>query len=195
MRQNICIIPARGGSTRIPRKNIKLFHGQPIIGHSIEKAQQSELFDRIIVSTDDGEIAEVAKMYEAEVWHRDPAFGANEVGTQDVVAECVDGVGIQIPPTDVVCCLYATVPLMSVHDLTLGYYLLSSMGTAFVLSVGYPPLQDAGQFYWGMARDFGRVPLIGPRTKMVHVDETRVCDINTPEDWARAEQMYLGLEK
>lgn len=67
MCKKVCIIPARGGSKRIPKKNIKPFYGKPLIAYSIETAKQSELFDRIIVSTDDEEIAKIAKEYGAEV--------------------------------------------------------------------------------------------------------------------------------
>jgi len=190
----ICIIPARGGSQRIPRKNIKDFHGKPIIAYSIEKAQASGLFSRIIVSTDDVEISKIAKEYGAEVWRRrDPSLVF--AGTQEVVADCINGKGIL--DYDHVCCLYATAPLMDVADLLAGYVILSGWRgdyVEYVMSAGYPPLQDAAQFYWGMAFSFkGGSPLITKHTRLIHVDASRVCDINTPEDWARAEQMYEVL--
>lgn len=192
----IAIIPARGGSTRIPRKNIKEFHGKPIIAYSIEKARASGVFDRIVVSTDDDEIAEVAKLYGAEVWRRDPAYGDDRVGTQHVTRECLLGLGLNAP-SDYACCIYATSPLMDVMDLRLGYQLLTqSLDNSYVMTVGYPPLQDAGQFYWGRARDFIKdYPLISRYTQMIKVSAYRVCDINTPEDWARAERMFSSLEK
>lgn len=192
----ICIIPARGGSQRIPRKNIKDFHGKPIIAYSIEIAQASGLFDRIIVSTDDDAIALVAEAYGAEIYMRDPAYGHDEVGTQEVVRECING--LIIPSIDLVCCIYATAPLMSGADLCQGYLIIDSNGGGYVdyvMSAGYPPLQDAAQFYWGMAHCFsGGVPLISQFTRLIHVDPERVCDINTMEDWARAEQMYEALK-
>lgn len=190
----IAIIPARGGSTRIPGKNIKDFHGQPIISYSIEKAFASGLFDRVIVSTDSPEIESVAIQWGAEVWRRSPEFGDNEVGTQAVVRECLMGIGHKF--YDTICCIYATSPLMDVRDLTLGAAMLAQeTDTTFVFSVGYPPLQDAGQFYWGRCMDFiTSKPLVGRYTRLVHVAADRVCDINTPEDWARAEIMYTALE-
>ena len=191
----ICIIPARGGSQRIPKKNIKLFHGKPILKYSIEAAKESQLFDRIYVSTDDEVIGDIAMDAGARMWKRKPSFAADCVGTQEVVQECVNG--IRLMDSDVVCCLYATAPLMAVSDLADGYVLLNNgFNIDYVMSVGYPPLQDAAQFYWGMARCFkAGTPLISTRTRMIHVMENRVCDINTPEDWARAEKMYLELKK
>ena len=196
----IAVIPARGGSRRIPRKNIKDFYGQPIIAYSIQKAQESGLFDHIVVSTDDDEIALISEAYGAKVHRRDPALGVDEVGTQEVVKECLQAMGL----TDAdkiehkVCCIYATSPLMSVEDLTDGYYVLGDdfdPSDTFVFSVGYPELRDAGQFYWGLAKEFLRgTPLINSGTRLIHVADERICDINTPEDWKRAMQMYVRLE-
>lgn len=191
----ICVIPARGGSQRIPRKNIMPFHGKPIIAHSIAKAQDSGLFDRVIVSTDDDEIARVAEQYGAEVWMRsDEFYGRDSTGTQEVVKECLDGIGACA--RDVVCCIYATAPLMSIKDLCEGYMILTDLGSVdYVMSVGYPPLQDAGQFYWGMAYSFMEdIALISKYTRLVCVDSCRVCDINTRDDWSRAYKMYEELK-
>lgn len=192
----ICIIPARGGSTRIPRKNIRDFHGRPIIWYSFERAIDSGLFSRIIVSTDDDDVERIADEYGIEVWRRHPDFGKDEVGTQAVVAECLRGIGANI--NDTVCCLYATAPLLDVRDLVAGHTVLTAWArdyVDYVLSVGYPPLQDAGQFYWGMAFSFlNDLPLISHRTKMICVNENRVCDINTMEDWTRALKLYEALK-
>lgn len=192
----ICIIPARGGSTRIPGKNIKEFHGKPIIWYSFERAIDSGLFNRIIVSTDSVEVAAVARKYGIEVWNRDSAYGEDNVGTQEVVAECLKGIGAS--PYDTVCCLYATAPLLDIRDLMAGHAVLTSWArdyVDYVFSVGYPPLQDVGQFYWGMAASFmNGLPLVSGRTRMVHVQENRVCDINTLEDWERALVMYEALK-
>lgn len=191
---NICVIPARGGSQRILQKNVKPFFGKPIIAYSIEAAKQSGLFDRIVVSTDDLAIKLIALHYGAEVWMRDPRFGADDVGTQDVVKECLKG--MQIKYDSMVCCLYATAPLMSLYDLRHGFYVACGKSAyTYVMSVGYSPLQDAGQFYWGQQRAFvSGTPLINVETRMIHVDASRVCDINTPEDWVRAEQMFIELQ-
>lgn len=193
---NICIIPARGGSRRIPRKNIKDFLGKPIIAYSIEAARLTGLFHRIIVSTDDGEIAHIAEQYGAETWHREAYYGENDVGTQEVVKECLIGIGAKA--YDCVCCIYATCPLMNYKDIGYGYLMLSNhtgFSADYVLSVGYPPLRDAAQFYWGMCYSFVKgTPLISTHTRMVCIDADRVCDINTPADWKRAIKMYKDLE-
>lgn len=187
----IAVIPARGGSKRIPRKNIKLFHGRPIIAYSIKKALASKLFDRVIVSTDDKEIAKVSRQYGAAIYMRDPYYAKDAVGTQAVMKECLRSVD-NLPKF--ACCIYATSPLMSVDDLKYGYTCCQNK-TGFALSVGYPPLCDAGQFYWGHSTAFLLdVPLISPDTSMIPVVPERVCDINTLEDWKRAEEMYAALK-
>ena len=191
----ICIIPARGGSRRIPHKNIKPFHGLPIIAYSINAARDSGLFEKIIVSTDSEVIEQVALTAGARVWRRKAKYGKDEVGTQEVVKECLDGMGVH--RCEVVCCLYATAPLLSRRDLKKGHdALLKGSIDGYVLSVGYPPLQDAGQFYWGYANAFmNEIPLIGSSTRLVLVDPSRVCDINTMEDWNQALKMYGELNK
>lgn len=189
----IAIIPARGGSRRIPGKNIKLFEGKPIIVYSIQAAIVTELFDRIIVSTDDELIAHTARSNGAEVWYRKDSYCCDDVGTQEVVKECLIGIGAK--SYDYACCIYATAPLMHPADLYNGYAMFAdSSSHSYVMSVGYPPLQDAAQFYWGMACNFMRnIPLISPYTRMVLIDPERVCDINTPADWKRAVKMYRSL--
>jgi N-acylneuraminate cytidylyltransferase len=193
----IALIPARGGSQRIPRKNTKHFHGKPIIAYSIEKARESGLFDRIIVTTDDVNIGVLAEYYGAESYMRSEEFyGRDSTGTQEVVKECLEG--IQAGKLDVVCCIYATAPLMSVMDLCEGYLVLDGWrgdSVTYVMSAGYPPLQDAGQFYWGMAFSFmDNIPLVSKHTRLICVDENRVCDINTEADWVRAVKMYEDLK-
>ena len=186
----ICIIPARGGSQRIPRKNIKMFHGKPIIAYSIETAKESGLFECIVVSTDNKEIRKVAETYGAAVHMRPPEFGEDAVGTQDVAAECLDSMGYT---GDMACVIYATAPLMNIADLRWGR-VCSEENSYYAFSVGTSPLCDAGQFYWGPTEDFILgAQLIDPKTAMIPIVPGRVCDINTPEDWARAEQMYAAL--
>lgn len=189
----VAIIPARGGSTRIPRKNIKPFYGHPIIAYSIQKALKSGLFDRVVVSTDDQEIAEVAVRYGAEVHLRPPAMALNHVGTQEVAREAI--MGLSLDRSDCVCCIYATAPLMSIHDLARGLtILIQDPSVDFTFSVGTDPLHDAGQFYWGFAHSFlNRAPLISPRTRMIPVSSLRDCDINVPADWETAERLFERL--
>ncbi len=110
---NIAIIPARGGSKRIPRKNIKLFHGKPMIAYSIEAAQQSGCFDKIIVSTDDQEIADVAMQYGAEVPFLRPADIADDFATtMDVMQHAINWCLEQKWNIEKVCCIYATAPFV-----------------------------------------------------------------------------------
>jgi len=191
----IAIIPARGGSTRIPHKNIQLFHGKPIIAYSILTAKACGLFDHIVVSTDDETIATIAQNWGAIPHMRDEYFARNEVGTQAVVRECLTGMGITPSDRHTACCIYPTAPLMSAEDLCRGYCaLVGGFFRQYAFSVGTNPLSDAGQFYWGRTEAFLKdLPLIAPHTAMVPIADERVCDINTPDDWRRAVHMYEVL--
>lgn len=191
----ICVIPARGGSRRIPGKNKKLFHGKPIILYSIEAAQQSGLFSRIIVSTDDLGIVEIATRAGCEIHYRDEETARDEVGTQEVVKRVLlDMMKIE-DRGGVACCIYPTAPLISSFDLLYGKYAVED-DKRYAFSVGTNPLRDAGQFYWGRIVAFiSGQPLIGSYTELVPIADHRVCDINTPEDWDRALRMYEELHK
>ncbi len=110
---NVAIIPARGGSKRIPRKNIKSFHGKPLIAYSIEAARASGCFDKIVVSTDDQEIAEIAQQYGAEI----PFIRPNDISddfatTLDVIQHAVSFFLEQEVAVQNVCCIYATAPFL-----------------------------------------------------------------------------------
>ncbi len=191
---NLCVIPARGGSRRVPRKNIRLFHGKPIIAYSIEAAKASGLFKYIVVSTDDEEIAAIAKQYGAWVIMREPRLAVDEVGTREVTIAAMDRVIHDTSQNiDFVCCLYATAPMVSVDDLTNGFHLIRLRNFAHVISVGYPPLQDAAQFYWSDGWVISHCDYFEESTGLIHVDQSRVCDINTEEDFLRAEAMYEAL--
>lgn len=110
----LCIIPARGGSKRIPRKNIKNFRGKPIIAYSIEAAIKSGLFSEVMVSTDDIEIAEVAKKYGASVPFLRSDSNANDFATtMDVLVEVIDKYKFEGKYFEEVCCVYATSPFVS----------------------------------------------------------------------------------
>ena len=118
----IAIIPARGGSKRIPRKNIKLFHGKPLIAYSIKVALESNLFDKVIVSTDDEEIAEVAKKCGADVpFIRPKELSGDFIVTQDVIDHVLDFLKNQDEEYDFYCTLYATAPLLQKEYLIQGY--------------------------------------------------------------------------
>jgi N-acylneuraminate cytidylyltransferase len=123
----LAIIPARGGSKRIPRKNIKNFLGKPIITYSIERAINSKLFDEVMVSTDDEEIAEVAKKYGAEVpFMRSKKNSDDYAGTADVIEEVLKDYSKEGEEFKIFCCIYPTAPLISEENLKKGLELLKS---------------------------------------------------------------------
>ena len=131
----IAVIPARGGSKRIPRKNIKDFCGKPMIAWSIEAAKNSGLFDRIIVSTDDVEIAEVAKQWGAEVPFMRPVELSNDyAGTTEVIAHATQWALDQGLDLDAVCCIYATAPFVQEADLKRGLEALESGDWAYAFT-------------------------------------------------------------
>jgi pseudaminic acid cytidylyltransferase len=119
--KSLCVIPARGGSKRIPRKNVREFAGKPIIAWSIEAAHQAGCFDHIIVSTDDEEIAQVAKTWGADVPFIRPAELSDDMtGTIPVIAHATDEMDRRDGPYEKVCCMYATAPFVRVQDLLQG---------------------------------------------------------------------------
>lgn len=195
------IIPARGGSVRIPRKNIREFFGKPIIAYSIDCARKSKLFQEIYVSTEDAEIAEVARRYGAQVIDRPADLaevgGAPDCGTQEVTRHAILALRDRGILCDYACCIYPTAPLMTTDDLKGGFYTLT--GTPpydFVFPIGGRPLQDAGQWYWGTARAFlERRPLTitGGSCFTWMLPPQRVCDINIEQDWERAAEVYEKL--
>lgn len=131
----IAIIPARGGSKRIPRKNIKSFCGKPMIAWSIEAAKASGLFDHIIVSTDDEEIAEVAKGWGAEVPFTRPANLSDDHSTTTAVISHATRWSIgEGWPIAAVCCIYATAPFIHVKDIRQGWDLLQSDDWAYTFA-------------------------------------------------------------
>ena len=143
--KTICIIPARGGSKRIPRKNIKDFLGKPIIAYSIETALNSGLFDEVMVSTDDIEIAAIAKYYGASVPFMRSAEAANDfASTNDVLREVLREYQRQGKEFDVLCCLYATAPFVTVENIRKAYEKLGeSYDSAFTMVRYSYPIQRA----------------------------------------------------
>lgn len=121
----LCVIPARGGSKRIPRKNIKDFNGRPIIAYSIEAALNSNLFDVVMVSTEDEEIAEISRQFGAEVpFIRSKKNADDFSGPGDVIAEVLSNYREIEKEFDIACCIYATSPLIKPSRLIQGYKLL-----------------------------------------------------------------------
>ena len=124
-KNNICIIPARGGSKRIPRKNIKDFLGKPIIAYSIETALESGLFDEVMVSTDDEEIAEVAQKYGAKVpFMRSKKSADDFATTYDVIEETIKKYSSEGKNFEFTCCLYPCAPFVKKEDLSKAFELL-----------------------------------------------------------------------
>lgn len=220
----IAVIPARGGSKRIPRKNIKLFCGKPMIAWSIEAAQSSGLFEHIIVSTDDMEIAEMAEEWKAEVPFIRPSELANDyAGTIPVIAHATQWALEHGFDLEGVCCIYATAPFVRADDLKLGWDMLNSgnwdyafTATDFAapifrsfkqtaeggIEMFFPEhfttrsqnlpnaLHDAGQFYWGRPTAWLQGKhIFGQRSKPILIPRWRVQDIDTDEDWKRAEML------
>jgi pseudaminic acid cytidylyltransferase len=142
----LAVIPARGGSKRIPRKNIKPFHGKPMIGYAISAAIASGIFDRIIVSTDDEEIAQVARKHGATVpFVRPPELADDHTPTVPVIAHAIQScisLGWEVQE---VCCIYPGVPFISANDLRMAHEQLLVSGAYYVFPVtGFPsPIQRA----------------------------------------------------
>ena len=141
---NVAIIPARGGSKRIPKKNIKDFCGKPIIAHSIESALKSNLFEKIIVSTDDLDIANISKSHGAEVpFIRDKNLSDDFTGTDDVIKDCIQKLSDMDYDISYVCCIYPTAPLILPEDLQNGFEIInnSSWNTVFAATKFSYPIQ------------------------------------------------------
>ena len=224
----LAVIPARGGSKRIPRKNIKLFNGQPMIAYSIQAAKASGAFDDVIVSTDDAEIADIAMQYGASVPFMRPTDLSDDfTGTRAVTNHAIKAYEATIAKPDYCCCIYATAPFIQASDISRALEeLIALPDKAFAFSVTtyafpiqralkragggvesmYPQFaatrsqdleegyHDAGQFYWGSYAGYlsekamfsqHSIPIVLPR----HL----VQDIDTSEDWTRAELMYQAF--
>jgi len=183
----LAVIPARGGSKRIPRKNIRLFCGKPIMAWSIGAAHDSGCFDRIIVSTDDEEIASVARAHGAEVpFMRPPELSNGHAGTQAVIAHAIQWVEENLGDTLVeVCCLYATAPFVRASDLQEGLDALRANKCGFAFPVTtYPyPIQRAVRI-----TEAGRVAMFNPQ----HF-ETRSQDLEIA--YHDAGQFYWGRKE
>ena len=220
----------RDRSKRIPRKNIKEFCGQAMIGYSIEAAITSQCFDKVIVSTDDQEIAEVAKSFGAEVPFIRPDELANDhAATIPVVKHAIEWFDEQGQlPTDV-CCLYATAPFIQSQTISKAFQQLQESEADYCFSVTsfafpiqrsiritqdgkvdmfYPEnfnvrsqdleeaYHDAGQFYWGKAQVFkDELPIFSETASPYILPRYLVQDIDTMEDWIRAEAMHRVLKE
>jgi N-acylneuraminate cytidylyltransferase len=180
---SLCVIPARGGSKRIPRKNIKAFHGKPMIAWSIEAAQKSKVFDEIIVSTDDEEIADIARSYGASVPFMRPENLSNDhANTTAVMAhscEWADQAGLNC---DVVCCLYATSPFVRPDDLVDAHKIIRLAGWQYVFS--------ASEYSSPIFRSFEQMANGGVKMFFPEHFETRSQDL--PEALFDAGMFYMA---
>lgn len=132
----VAVIPARGGSKRIPGKNIKLFNGKPMIAWSIATAIKSGLFDKVIVSTDSQQIAEVALQHGAEVpFSRPDNLSTDQSGTIEVIQHAIEWLNAHASQPSYVCCIYATAPFLQTDFLRSGYELLHSSNASYAFSV------------------------------------------------------------
>jgi N-acylneuraminate cytidylyltransferase len=226
----IAVIPARGGSKRIPHKNIRPFCGKPMIAWPIEAARESGCFDHIVVSTDDVEIARIALSHGAEVpFVRPTELSDDHTATRPVVIHAIREAEKLWGSVEFTCCMYATSPFMTSTDIRNGLDVLvrSEADFAFAVTTFPYPIQralkrtadnrvamfhpehrltrsqdleeayhDAGQFYWGRTQAFledrptfsdAAIPIVLPRS--------RVQDIDTLEDWRRAELMFDVLAR
>lgn len=140
MSKSIAIIPARGGSKRIPKKNIKDFHGKPLIAYSIEVALKSKLFEKVVVSTDDEEIAEISKKYGAQVpFLRPKELSDDFTGTGEVIKHALDYFKENGEVYDYCCTIYATAPLLQEKYLVEGFEKLKSSDASLSFSVTSMP--------------------------------------------------------
>jgi N-acylneuraminate cytidylyltransferase len=222
----IAVIPARGGSKRIPRKNIRPFHGRPMLAWPIAAALASGLFDRVVVSTDDPEIAETAKAHGAETpFLRPTELSGDQTGVLPVVQQAIATLG---GDPAFVCLIYPTAPFLRPEALREGFGLLSGRpDKAYALSVTSfpapvqralkitaegaleplypehrqtrsqdlePAFHDAGQFCWGRTEAWlAGEPVFSDRALPVVIPRHLVQDIDTEEDWRRAELMFAAL--
>lgn len=224
---NVCVIPARGGSKRIHKKNIKPFLGKPIIAYSIEAAVNSGLFDRVVVSTDCSEIADISLDWGGEVpFLRDSVLSNDFTGTLPVVQDAIVRLNLD-ELRDNVCCLYATAPFVTPEVLVDSFNGWIEAGAEYCFSVAkyrsptqrcfelvgdkrvkmlYPEMfdmrsqdlvdtyYDAGQFYWGKAAAFMQNMVMFSEVSYAYtLSDNLVQDIDTVDDWIRAEKMYSML--
>jgi len=227
---NVAVILARGGSKRIPRKNIKQFCGKAMIAWPIKLVKKCGFFDHIIVSTDDEEIAEVSKTCGAEVPYMRPAeLSYDHVGTSEVMAHAVNWIHEQDWRPEAVCCIYATSVFLTVDDLKKGFDALSTGDWLYAFSVTdfeYPifrsfkenpdggvemffpenfekrsqdlpvALHDAAQFYLGKPDAWlNNLKVFERHSYPVKLPRWRVQDIDTEDDWKRAEILFELIMK
>jgi pseudaminic acid cytidylyltransferase len=224
---NLAVIPARGGSKRIPRKNIKKFCGKPMISYAITAAKVSNLFEHVVVSTDDEKIAEIANAWGAETPFVRPAELANDyTATVPVIAHAIKSCHNFGWEFDQVCCLYPGVPFIQIDDMRDALVRMNNSEADYCFPVTeypaaiqralkllsnakmqpfYPEFEltrtqdlelayyDAGQFYWGKPEAWLAGRNVHSNGLGYAIPNWRVVDIDTPEDWDRAELIYRAI--
>lgn len=221
---NICIIPARGGSKRIPRKNIKDFCGKPMLARAIDTAKNSQLFSQIIVSTDDSDIADIAQQNGAEVIFRPVKLADDYATTVAVIRHAIQ----DLPDNSDICCLYPCTPLLTpkilidslqVWQNSTSLYCfpmlefasnimraLQLTDTNEVASVFAANEQvrtqdlphayyDAGQFYWGKRKTWLTEDKIHNHAVGVVLPKYSVVDIDDDNDWQFAEMLFQAQHR
>jgi len=228
---NIAIIPARGGSKRIPRKNIKDFCGKSMLAYPIQAALQSGVIDKVVVSTDDAEIAEIALQYGAEVpFVRQSQLADDYTGTTEVIRDAISQLQSLGWKLDYCACLYATTPLLDagliaelLHRLvaTKADFMFTAARFSFPIQRALvltetggvapfepasiskrsqdliPTYHDAGQLYWAKASTWLDLQksVFSANSQLYELPSHRVQDIDTPDDWRRAEYLYRMLQQ
>lgn len=219
MKKPIAIIPARGSSKRLQRKNILPLGNIPLIAHIVSSAIESRVFSRVIVSTEDKEISIIAREYGAEVFERDEALAQD---TSTVVEVCLDV--LKDTDEDLFCCLYATAALLSSEtirrsyksfimeesDVLMGvsrynYSPISALkvndsGNASLLlqefedsqSQSHPKLRASnGTFFWAKKKSFMKEKTFySSSLRVLDVQDDEVCDVDTKEDYLKLQKKY-----
>lgn len=181
---NVCVIPARGGSKRIPRKNIRNFCGKPMIAWSIEAAKDSQCFDHIVVSTDDEDIAKVSLDLGAKIPFMRPVNLSDDfTTTRSVVNHAICELSKLYGNIDMVCCLYPTAPFVSPLDLVLAQRMLEETDVTYVFS--------ASTFAYPIQRAFRRTISGGLQRFQPQYRNTRSQDLETA--FHDAGQFYWGV--
>ncbi len=219
----IALIPARGGSKRIPDKNIREFHGKPIIAYSIEVAFESNIFDDVYVSTDSPKIASIAKEYGAKIIDRPAELADDYASTQDVIQHALE----YLKGYDFLATIYATAPFLRSRYLKEAFYQLKNSNAINAFSVTSMPFpiqrtfkirdnrcemffpeyynsrsqdleeayQDAGAFYFTKIREKSNDNLFGRDSIPIKIPRYLVHDIDTIEDWKMAEIMFEVINR
>ncbi|EAJ7017796.1 pseudaminic acid cytidylyltransferase [Campylobacter upsaliensis] len=219
--KSLCIIPARGGSKRIPRKNIIDFCGKPLIAYSIENALNSGIFDKVIVSSDDEEILQVARDFGAEALMREKELSDDFSSSSEVIKSVVQKFEAKY---ENICCLYATAPLLNEKILKEAYgeFIKGDFSFLFgAVEFDYPiqrafylrekrvymfdesqyfvrsqdlekAYHDAGAFYFGKKEAWLKEEMIfTPNSSVYLLPRNLVCDIDTPQDLEFAKKLLM----